>query len=229
MKRRVLAATLTLVGAAALSAYAFGGWAVISVDELPDHLQVGSPTQISFMVRQHGVEPMPGLHPTIEARTGGMIGGTTVEAKAVPGKKRGQYTAALTIPKSGEWKITVNSGFGPSRVTLLPMQALDANVKVAALSEPERGKRLFVAKGCVTCHVDAKSGVDGGMASSYGPNLTEKKFDGGYLAQWLANPAIRPPTKADARMPNPELTQKEIGSLVAFINGGTIAAAAKKQ
>jgi mono/diheme cytochrome c family protein len=225
MQRRVLAATLTLVGASALSAYAFGGWALVSLDEVPTHLQVGTPTQLSFMVRQHGVEPLTGLQPTIEARTGGMIGGTTVEAKAVPGKKQGQYTAVITIPKTGEWKLTIRSGFGPSNLTLLPLQATDGKTTVASISESERGKQVFVAKGCLTCHVNERAPGEKGMVSDYGPSLTDKSYDPAFLAMWLENPRIKPPTTAGKEMPNLGLSKREITSLVAFINNGKTAAA----
>jgi mono/diheme cytochrome c family protein len=147
-----------------------------------------------------------------------------VEAKAVPGKKTGQYSAALTLPKAGEWKITIKSGFGPSNLALLSMQATDPKVTVAALSERDRGKQLFVAKGCVTCHVDDR--VDSkGIASDAGPNLTDKAFDPAYLALWLANPKIKPPSAPGKQMPDLGLSKTEIASLTAFINNGKTAAA----
>jgi mono/diheme cytochrome c family protein len=224
MTRRILAATVTLIGATALSAYAFGGWAVITMEDFPERLQVGGPNQLTFMIRQHGVEPMKGLQPTVEARSGSMIGGTMVEARAVAGKKTGQYTAALTLPKAGEWKITIKSGFGPSNLALLPMQATDPNVKVAALSEGDRGKQLYVAKGCVSCHVNDR--VEGkGIVDDVGPNLTGKAYDPAFLALWLANPKIKPPTSPGKEMPDLGLSKSEIASLTAFINNGKTAAA----
>jgi len=82
----------------------------------------------------------------------------------------------------------------------------------------ERGKRLFVAKGCVTCHVNKN--VDGGMQLDVGPDLTGKQYDPAFLALWLANPKIKPPTKPGAEMPNLGLSQREIASLTSFITGG---------
>jgi cytochrome c553 len=225
MNRRILAATLTLIGATALSAYAFGGWAVITVDELPDHLTAGTPTQLSFMVRQHGVEPLTDLKPWIEAKSGGMVGGTSIRADAKPTGKRGQYIATVTVPKSGEWKLTINSGFGPSNLALLPMQAGDGKTAVAAISQSQRGKNLYVAKGCVTCHENSSVETAKGVASDVGPNLTEKKFDAAYLAMWLENPKIKPPTSPGKEMPNLGLTKTEIAAISMFINKGTASAA----
>ena len=63
----VLAAVLILSTAAfALS----GGWAVVSVSKIPDAWIVGKPLQLSWQVRQHGIAPLEGLKPTLEARSG---------------------------------------------------------------------------------------------------------------------------------------------------------------
>ena len=219
MTRRTLSAALVLTFVATASAYAFGGWAVITVDDLPDQLQAGSPTQFSFIIRQHGVEPMSQLRPSIEARSGSMLSATTVRAEATPGKVKGQYVASLTVPKAAEWRITIKSGFGPSDLTLLPMQATDGTGAVAAIADAERGKRLYVAKGCVTCHVNENVDVKG-LVPDTGPNLTAKQNDPTYLAMWLENPKIRPRTNPNAEMPNLGLSKKEIASLTAFINAG---------
>lgn len=224
MTRRTLSVALTLVVATAASAYAFGGWAVITLDDLPDTLHVGTPTQFSFKIRQHGIELMHDLRPSVEARLGSVLNPTVVRADAIPGKTKGQYTAALVVPKAGEWKVTIKSGFGPSDLTLLPMQAADGKGAVAAIAEGERGKRLFVAKGCITCHVT--EAIDQkGLMHDVGPNLTGKTYDAAYLAMWLENPRIRPRTNPNAEMPDLGLNKKEVASLTAFINAGRVAAA----
>jgi mono/diheme cytochrome c family protein len=81
----------------------------------------------------------------------------------------------------------------------------------ATLAAAERGRRLFVAKGCVTCHVHAEA--SGGASLAVGPELTGKRFAAEYLARFLANPAI----KTD-RMPDLGLKPAEIAALSAFIN-----------
>lgn len=223
MTRRTLSLALTFVAAIVAGAYAFGGWAVITLDDLPDQFMVGKPTTLSFVVRQHGIEPMHNVTPTVEARRGSFIPGETIRANALPGRKAGQYVASLVIPKAGDWRVTINSGWGSSNVTLLPMPATDGAATVAEITDAERGKRLFLAKGCATCHVNKN--VEGGMQMQVGPELTGKEYDPAFLALWLANPKIKPPTKPGNEMPNLGLSQREIASLTAFIAGGKSVAA----
>ena len=52
-----------------ISAY-LGGWAAITVEELPDYVVVDRPVTLTFTVRQHGVTRLSGLRPRIEARAG---------------------------------------------------------------------------------------------------------------------------------------------------------------
>ena len=39
-----------------------GGWAVITVDDLPDSVEAAKPIPLSFMVRQHGMTPLVELY-----------------------------------------------------------------------------------------------------------------------------------------------------------------------
>ena len=210
----------------ATAAFAYGGWAVVTLDELPTQLTVGKPTTFTFVIRQHGTSLMSDVNPTIEAKMGSMIIGSTVKVAATRTRMNGQYAASLTVPKSGEWRITVNSGFGNSHTKLLPIQAVDAGKTVAAISEAERGRHLFAAKGCTTCHVSKE--VEGGLQMDVGPELTGKTYDPAFLALWLANPKIKPPTKGGNEMPNLGLSKAEIAALTAFITNGKTAAASKQ-
>jgi len=219
MNRRMLSLALPAVVAATAGAYAFGGWASITLDELPDAYTVGKPTEISFRIRQHGMTPLEGLTPTIDARSS--AGGGSVQTVARAGKEKGQYVATLTIPRAGDWQVDVKSGFGRSDVHLLPMAAVAAGTATPAIAEYDRGRRLFAAKGCVNCHVH--SALEQVPLFETGPNLSDKRFDAAYLAMWLANPAIRPPTNNGQAMPNLGLSSREIASLVTFVNNGKVA------
>lgn len=180
---------------------ALGGWATVSVKDLPDYIVAGQPTTLTFVVRQHGMNRLTGLHPTIEARSGGMA--ATVEAKAT---SDGRYSGALTLTQPGDWTITIHSGFGNSRVTLLPIRVVAAAGQMpVALSDAQRGERLFTAKGCTVCHAQY----------DVGPKLAGRSFDPEYLKRWLADPQA---VRSNARMPNQELTAAEIDALTVFIN-----------
>jgi cytochrome c551/c552 len=194
---------------------AYGGWAAITVQDLPDYVVAGQPVTLSFIVRQHGVSKLSGLKPSVEARATGAGGGTTAEAPAAPGWEAGQYVATLTLPRAGAWRITIHSGFGNSQVTLLPLQAIAAGAAPPApLADSERGRRLFVAKGCLTCHVHAD--VEGSGLVAVGPDLTGRRLPADYLRQFLANPAIAARSGAP-QMPNLDLEPQEIAALSAFI------------
>lgn len=196
-----------------IAAVSLGGWAVVTVEDPPDHLVVGQATELTFSVRQHGNTLLPDLRPTIEARAG--MG--TVTGTASPTSRPGVYRGSVTVPRAGSWQITIHSGFGRSKGTMLPLLASDASSRPPVVTESERGRFLFAAKGCVTCHVHG--GVD--VASELkdaAPDLTERRFPADYLSKFLADPSIKPPTVTNLRMPNLGLKPTEIVALVAFIN-----------
>ena len=208
----VLAATISLNA---------GGWAVITLDSLPDVVEAGKPVTLAYTVRQHGVTPVDGLTGSIEA----VSGSSRVTARPNPGRSTGQYTAALTLPRTGDWTITVDSGFIDSRLTLLPLTAVDPSAHAPApLTAAERGRRLFVAKGCVSCHRNDLGTPN--RSTDIGPALVAGKYQSGFLGRILADPASTlPSTNQFVRMPNLQLQSQEIASLVAFINGDRIVAA----
>jgi mono/diheme cytochrome c family protein len=188
-----------------------GGWAVATVDSLPDHLVAARPTELAFTVRQHGVTALDGLRPVIEATSGATRARFEATASGLPGR----YRATLVPPTAGEWTLVLRHGFGNGSVTLPPIEAMRAGASPAALPAAERGRRLFAAKGCVTCHVDIQNG----------PNLTGRRYDAGWLARFLADPQrVRPAPVGKPTMPTLGLDGREIAALVAFVNGGQVVA-----
>jgi mono/diheme cytochrome c family protein len=187
----------------------YGGWAVITVDDLPDYAVAGKPMTLSFVVRQHGYTRLPDLKGSVEAK---LDGAPSVSVRAVAGKEAGDYHADLTLPKAGDWTITINSGFMESKTTLLPIRAIDQRDRApATIASAERGKQLYIAKGCVTCHNQIK----------VGPDLSVKRFDAKYLALFLADPTKTVVVAgSNQRMPNLDLKQPEISALVAYVNQG---------
>jgi mono/diheme cytochrome c family protein len=214
MRKRAFGAAAIVLALTTIAAVKMGGWAVVSVKDAPDHFVVDRPATFDFVVRQHGVVPLEGLTPTISARKGvRWVNGTVVPTKAV-----GVYRATLTIPSTGDWSVTIESGFGPSKGRLLPKRAIAANEAPPVIAESERGRQLFASAGCVTCHVHG--GVDlKPLWDLKGPELTNKRFATDYLAKFLADPSIKPESPGvGMQMPNPGLRQSEIASLIAFIN-----------
>ncbi len=188
-----------------------GGWATITVADLPDHFVAGQPANLSFTVRQHGVKLMDDLTPSLEAVNG------QVKTSATITKEGANYHAKLTLPKSGEWTITIKSSFGPNDITLLPMQAVAANTVAKPVAETERGRRLYVAKGCLQCHQHDGAGVNGRFL--WATNLTSKHYRDAYLAQVLTAPEkALALTKNSQQMPNLNLKPNEVTALTAFIN-----------
>lgn len=224
--------SLVLIPAAALiastAAFAWsGGWAVVSVSKIPDAWVAGKPLQLTWQVRQHGVTRLSGLEPMLEARAGSrVVKGLTWSFNE--GGATG-YRGRITFPEPGEWQVTIHSGFGRSRAVLVPWRVVDSvgpvrgtveehlrTIGVADLPEPEQGRRMFVAFGCVTCHVHRAVDL-AGEVSAFGPDLTDRRFPPDYLARFLADPSIKPATN-DRRMPSVGVREKDIAPLVAFIN-----------
>lgn len=286
----VLALLLTL--AIAVPVYA-GGWAVITLDELPTGVIAGELFTVGFTVLQHGITPMTDLDPTILAVS---PDGEKFIVLAKPEGKPGHYAATLTFPTKGKWNWTIQAftmeqkmpvlsvaapsiasapgikaepvkesstslllivrwlalGLGLIGLTLafrrksrlaVALTALcltvgigsfitgsavpaveagsESPVKVAnveSLSQVELGQQLFVAKGCITCHTNAKVS----NSSDYwtidftgATNLTNFSASPEILRIRLKNPKD---AKSDTQMPNLGLSDAEIEALIAFIN-----------
>jgi cytochrome c551/c552 len=212
MKKITLAA-LGVLAFTGVAAARFGGWAVLSIDDIPEHGVVGKPVVLDFTVRQHADNLLEGLKPQIVAKNGSEM----VTGRAWETPKTGVYRASINIPKTGDWAMTIESGFGPSNLKLLPLKVVGAGDKVAAMKPAERGRQLFASKGCVSCHVHNSVGITP-FLKNWAPDLTDKRFARDYLEKFLADPSIKPPTPNVGPMPKMHLKPVEIASLVAFIN-----------
>ncbi len=47
-----------------------GGWAIVTVHDLPDYAVSGRPVSLTFTVRQHGMTPLAGLKPSARHASG---------------------------------------------------------------------------------------------------------------------------------------------------------------
>ena len=213
MIRKWLPMTFAIAAAATLR-MAAGGWAVVTVETLPDSLVAATPARLLFAVRQHGQTLVDGLQPTVTA----VADKDRISANVQPAGQSGRYVATLTFPRPADWVITVDSGFGAnSRLTLLPLAVVaDASHAATPQTAVGRGQRLFVAKGCVTCH---QNRLDGNTSLGVAPALVPGKHPDGLLASILLKPeAVLAGRSPAGAMPNLGLQPGEVTALVAFIN-----------
>lgn len=198
-----------------------GGWAVVTLKDVPEYMVAGKPVSLTYAVRQHGVHLTPGLSGWIEARA---ERGEVVKALATPASDTGYYLAKLTLPTPGAWTVTVVSGFLDSRSAPVAMRVVATGDRAVNLSGAERGKVLFAAKGCISCHTHTAVSPKTGFA----PDLSSPRFAAAYLETFLADPSIKAPSRPGLAMPNLQLTHGEIGALVAFLSAEPKQSAALK-
>jgi hypothetical protein len=205
---------------------ATGGWAVVSVTELPEYFVAGQQYAIQFQIRQHGRNLLPGLEPrlvvsTSERRLGGLIGGKDEVSVPATSVSPGVYSATFTAPVADRVFITIRSGFGPSDLRLYPQPVIARGTTRAAMAPAERGQVLFVAKGCNTCHAntDLAARPDNNTIAA-GPELGGRRLAAQYVIQKLKNPS--------QNMPDLGLTDSEAGAIAAFLSGERVAATGGK-
>ena len=208
--------TLRVLMSAAILAVTFvtvqaGGWAIVTVEELPERIVAAENVPLRFSVRQHGQRLVAGLQPEIEFTFGARSGRVAAE----PMDRTGYYTAVIRLPEPGLWRLTIHSGFGTSKLTLNPIEVVAAADPSRARSEDaKRGADLFVAKGCASCHYHAAAAVRSQVPVA--GDLTAKRYPEAFLAKLLADPSVL--QYRQWTMPNLDLKQPEIAALTAFIN-----------
>lgn len=213
MRKLALVVAGSVLAVSTAAAARMGAFAVVSIQDAPDHFVVDRPTTFDFHVLQHGERPVDGLKPTVSARKGIRW----VNGSVVPTPAAGVYLATITIPSRGNWAVTIDPGFGPSKGRTGPIRAIAAGEKAPKLTPAERGRQLFASKGCFTCHVHGGVGLRA-LSGFPAPELTNRRFPPDYLARFLADPSIKPRSPDMGQMPNPRLAPPDIAALVAFIN-----------
>lgn len=129
MKRTIFVIGFAILLAVTITgAVLAGGWAVVTLDELPTGVEANQPLEIGFMVRQHGVTPLGGQSPMVSAHLVGSKKSVTVAAGDEG--KEGHYVAMLTLPQAGEWEWSIEV-FGGAQ----PMPSLTVVNAPAAVKE----------------------------------------------------------------------------------------------
>ena len=193
----------------AVAAVEAGGWAVITLTEVPERLVSGEPVTLTYAVRQHGRSLLGGLDGRIEARQGSQV----IVAKARELRDTGHYSAMLTVPHAGPWIVTIVSGFNGRLSAPMTFTALDRGTTAPVVSAADRGRWLFEAKGCVTCH--AHRDVPG-ESMQVGPDLSAKPYPAAVVEHVLA-PKPSSSGEPATDMPDLQLRPDERSALAAFL------------
>jgi len=117
----ILAVLLMILGVVPALA---GGWAVVTLDSVPQAVQAGQPLSLGFIVRQHGVTPIdtafggPLLTPILTARNAAT--GETLRAEARKEGPLGHFVVDFTAPAAGDWTWQIEpQPFGPTTLGTL--------------------------------------------------------------------------------------------------------------
>ena len=209
---------LKLVSVLAAGLVGMGGWAVVSIQELPEYFVAGRPYTIEFKVRQHGRDLLSNLEPQLIVRSGGGGGGSNEQRIAAKASAPGTYAATFTAPASGPLTLTIKSGFGASNLQLYPAPVIAAGARAPSTSAVDRGRALFVAKGCNACHSnsDLVNRPDN-QQIKVGPELGGRRLARDYVLQKMAKP------KSEI-MPALGLSEAEMNAIASFLTAPGTAA-----
>lgn len=203
-----------------------GGWAVVSVKDLPEYFVAGQEYTIEFQVRQHGRNLLSQLEPRLlvsssDRRLGGLVGGKDQTSIPAVARAEGTYAATFTAPAVEQVFLTIKSGFGPSSLRLYPQPvvASGGGASRASMAAADRGRVLFVAKGCNACHANADlTDRPENQEIGVGPALGGRRLARQYVIQKLKQPASQ-------AMPDLGLSEAEVTALAAFLSSDRAAAA----
>ena len=103
-----------------------GGRAHVSILASPKQVVAGKSFEVAFDVRPEW--PMTrdrAVEPTVKATCGDQ----TITVAAKPLKTKGQFKAAITLPRAGDWSISVDSRFCETRMEPLLLKAEPQSTK----------------------------------------------------------------------------------------------------
>lgn len=109
-----------------------GGWAVVTVDELPPYVHAGEPMTLGFTVRQHGQHPVNLEHVVLTATqvsTRDLLTFTARQEGAT-----GHYVVEVLLPTAGTWDWSIQPDWFAS-APMVPLTVLEA--------KPTTPKRLY--------------------------------------------------------------------------------------
>ena len=204
----------------------FGGWDTVTLLEVPEYLEVGTPTTLSFKIRQHGQKVVWDREPTLILGDAGLLSRVFKQnrVRAQKGEAWGVYEATITPETPGELAITIDTDLFGVRADLRPFRVVAQGSGNVVLSDAERGRQLFMAKGCASCHAKLDDDPYARFRyADFGPPLVGRAFPVDYLTMKIKNPAeLRSASARGLVMPKLELDVSEIEALVRFFNGSAV-------
>ena len=203
-------AKLAAVGLTATALW--GGWAVVTVQDLPEYYVAGQEYTIEFQVRQHGHNLLTGLEPRLvlassQRRLGGLMGGKDETVIPAVARGNGTYAVTFTAPAVERLFLTIKSGFGPSEARIPAQPVARRGTAAPVVTAAQRGEVLFTAKGCNVCHQDIP----------VGPALMGRQLARDLVVQKIKNPNSQV-------MPDLGLSDAEANAIAAFLASGAGAA-----
>ncbi len=126
-----------------------GGWAVITLDDMPGEIHAGEPWVVGFTVLQHGETPIhkfedgTPIEPTLVATNAAT--GRRIEAVATPTKEVGHFTLEVTFPSEGEWEWTIFPAPLAGETQYEPLNVLPATAAVAPIRAADAQAGAVVA------------------------------------------------------------------------------------
>ncbi len=188
-----------------------GGWATAVLEQLPEFALRDKLLDVTFTVKQHGVEPLTNLKVHIVARS--IVTGEKRDFR-VREVSHGLYTGELNFPSTGMWNWEIKTGW-PGPTAMPQIEVLDsADGQARETTDYRKGARLFVAKGCITCHRNARAGLAKLRSLQIGLDLTNYSASTTFLQRWLTDPRN---VKPESRMPDPNLSEDDITALTSFL------------
>jgi hypothetical protein len=115
-----------------------GGWAITTLDSLPQDVRAGQTYRIGYVIRQHGVTPMVGATPAIRISQGA----TQLTFAGREEGQRGHYVSDVTFPADGEWAWTADQSPFPMPQ---PLGTLVVGSALSAEPQPRAPAALEIA------------------------------------------------------------------------------------
>lgn len=124
-----------------------GGWAVVTLDELPTEVRQGQSLLLGFMVRQHGKTATNSVEPYLEARN--LETGETIRIAARQDGPVGHFILEVSFPSAGSWEWSIVpaplAGTPLAPLTVLPavIQQVEPAPVQAAAPQADLGRTVM--------------------------------------------------------------------------------------